>query len=74
MAGFNHFEREFQEPILRGMAEITVGLDMVRNVWRGSKIEFKVDLPLLKEFRSETRTSRFFDLRSGRILGRSAVG
>ena len=50
MAGFNHFEPDFQEPILRGMAEITVGLDLVRNVWRGSKIGFKIDLPLLKEF------------------------
>ena len=73
MAGFNHFEREFQEPILRGMAEITVRSDLVWDVWRGGKIGFKVDLPLLKEFWRETWSTRFFDLRSGRILGRLAL-
>ena len=55
------------------MAEITVGLDLVRNVWRGSKIGFKIDLPLLKEFWRETWSTRFFDLRSGRILGSLAL-
>ena len=62
MAGFNNFEREFQEPILRGMAEITVRSDLVWDVWRGGKIGFKVDLPLLKEFWRETWSTRFLRL------------
>ena len=73
MAGFNRFEPYFQEPILRGMAEITVRSDLVWDVWRGGKIGFKIDLPLLKEFWRETWSTRFFDLRSGRILGSLAL-